>query len=79
MNNKNLNQGGVPSCVPDDKYARQDSNLLNFPLKRAHQLQKLKKGGLKRKCQTTVLLVLPAAQLHYNRFLLTTSLPLLRF
>nr|DAM09284.1 MAG TPA: hypothetical protein [Caudoviricetes sp.] len=39
MNNKNLNQGGVPSCVPDDKYARQDSNLFNFPLKRAHQLQ----------------------------------------
>nr|DAM24218.1 MAG TPA: hypothetical protein [Caudoviricetes sp.] len=51
MNNKNLNQGGKPSCVPDDKYARQDSNLLNFPLKRAHQLQKSKKGGLKRKCQ----------------------------
>lgn len=51
MNNKNLNQGGAPSCVPDDKYARQDSNLFNFPLKRAHQLQKLKKGGLKRKCQ----------------------------
>ena len=40
---------------------------------------KLKEGGLKRKCQTTVLFVLPAAQLHYNRFLLTTSLPLLRF
>ena len=40
MNNKNLNQGGVPSCVPDDKCARQDSNLFNFPLKRAHQLQK---------------------------------------
>ena len=51
MNNKNLNQGGEPSCVPDDKYARQDSNLFNFPSKRAHQLQKLKKGGLKRKCQ----------------------------
>ena len=51
MNNKNLNQGGEPSCVPDDKYARQDSNLFNFPLKRAYQLQKLKKGGLKRKCQ----------------------------
>lgn len=29
--NKNLNQGGEPSCVPDDKYARQDSNLFNFP------------------------------------------------
>jgi hypothetical protein len=42
--------------------------------------KKLKKGGLKRKCQkTTVLFVLPAAQLHYNRFLLATSLPLLRF
>lgn len=40
INNKNLNQGGEPSCVPDDKYARQDSNLFNFPLKRAHQLQK---------------------------------------
>lgn len=38
MNNKNLNQGGKPSCVPDGKYARQDSNLFNFPLKRAHQL-----------------------------------------
>nr|DAN94334.1 MAG TPA: hypothetical protein [Caudoviricetes sp.] len=38
MNNKNLNQGGEPSCVPDDKYARQDSDLFNFPLKRAHQL-----------------------------------------
>lgn len=34
MNNKNLNQGGEPSCVPDGKYARQDSNLFNFPLKR---------------------------------------------
>lgn len=51
MNNKNLNQGGEPSCVPDGKCARQDLNLFNFPLKRAHQLQKLKKGGLKRKCQ----------------------------
>ena len=61
MNNKNLNQGGAPSCVPDDKYARQDSNLFNFPLKRAHQLQKLKKGGLKRKCQK---------QPFYLRFLL---------
>ena len=29
--------------------------------------------------KTTVLLVLPAAQLHYNRFLLTTSLPLFAF
>ena len=38
--NKNFIQGGEPSCVPDDKYARQDSNLFNFPLKRAHQLQK---------------------------------------
>nr|DAT93941.1 MAG TPA: hypothetical protein [Caudoviricetes sp.] len=38
MNNKNLNQGGEPSCVPDGKYARQDSDLFNFPLKRAHQL-----------------------------------------
>lgn len=38
MNNKNLNQGGMPSCVPDGKYARQDSNLFNFPLKRAYQL-----------------------------------------
>nr|DAW28306.1 MAG TPA: hypothetical protein [Caudoviricetes sp.] len=28
----------MPSCVPDGKYARQDSNLFNFPLKRAHQL-----------------------------------------
>ena len=48
--NKNFIQGGVPSCVPDGKYTRQDSNLFNFPLKRAYQLQKLKKGGLKRKC-----------------------------
>nr|DAZ65213.1 MAG TPA: hypothetical protein [Caudoviricetes sp.] len=38
MNNKNFNQGGEPSCVPDGKYARQDSDLFNFPLKRAHQL-----------------------------------------
>lgn len=44
INNKNLNQGGEPSCVPDDKYARQDSNLFNFPLKRAHQLQKRKEN-----------------------------------
>lgn len=29
--------------------------------------------------KTTVLFVLPAAQLHYNRFLLTTSLPLFVF
>ncbi|UVY22297.1 MAG: hypothetical protein [Bacteriophage sp.] len=80
MNNKNLNQGGEPSCVPDGKYARQDSNLFNFPLKRAHQLQKIKERRIKTKMsKTTVLLVLPAAQLHYNRFLLTTSLPLLRF
>ena len=49
--NKNFIQGGEPSCVPDDKYARQDSNLFNFPLKRAYQLQKIKKGGLKQKCQ----------------------------
>nr|DAQ97361.1 MAG TPA: hypothetical protein [Caudoviricetes sp.] len=38
MNNENLSQGGEPSCVPDGKYARQDSNLFNFPLKRAYQL-----------------------------------------
>nr|DAK93706.1 MAG TPA: hypothetical protein [Caudoviricetes sp.] len=29
--------------------------------------------------KTTVLLVLPAAQLHYNRFLSITSLPLFCF
>lgn len=29
--NKNFIQGGEPSCVPDGKYARQDSNLFNFP------------------------------------------------
>ena len=78
--NKNFIQGGEPSCVPDDKYARQDSNLFNFPLKRAYQLQKNKERRIKTKMsKTTVLLVLPAAQLHYNRFLLITSLPLLRF
>nr|DAY59443.1 MAG TPA: hypothetical protein [Caudoviricetes sp.] len=49
MNNKNLNQGGEPSCVPDGKYARQDSNLFNFPLKRAHQLQKIKERRIKTK------------------------------
>lgn len=80
INNKNLNQGCEPSCVPDGKCARQDSNLFNFPLKRAHQLQKNKERRIKTKMsKTTVLLVLPAAQLHYNRFLLTTSLPLLCF
>lgn len=80
MNNKNLNQGGESSCVSDDKYARQDLNLFNFPSKRAHQLQKIKERRIKTKMsKTTVLFVLPAAQLHYNRFLLTTSLPLLCF
>nr|DAO71349.1 MAG TPA: hypothetical protein [Bacteriophage sp.] len=46
---KNLNQGGEPSCVPDGEYARQDSNLLNFPLKRAYQLQKIKERRIKTK------------------------------
>nr|DAG11397.1 MAG TPA: hypothetical protein [Caudoviricetes sp.] len=80
MNNKNLNQGGKPSCVPDGKYARQDSNLFNFPLKACAPATKIKERRIKTKMsKTTVLLVLPAAQLHYNRFLLTTSLPLLCF
>ena len=76
--NKNFIQGGEPSCVPDGKYARQDSNLFNFPLKRAHQLQKERRIKTKMS-KTTVLFVFPATQLHYNRFLLTTSLPLLCF
>nr|DAG01041.1 MAG TPA: hypothetical protein [Siphoviridae sp. ct0Bp21] len=38
MNNKNLNQGGEPSCVPDGKYTRQGSDLFDFPLKRVYQL-----------------------------------------
>nr|DAK01093.1 MAG TPA: hypothetical protein [Caudoviricetes sp.] len=50
MNNKNLNQGGVPSCVPDDKYTRQDSNLLEFPLKRVYQLH-FKERRIRKKCQ----------------------------
>jgi len=80
MNNKNLNQGGKPSCVPDGKYARQDSNLFNFPLKACAPATKIKERRIKTKMsKTTVLFVLPAAQLHYNRFLLTTSLPLLCF
>nr|DAV93810.1 MAG TPA: hypothetical protein [Caudoviricetes sp.] len=28
----------MPSCVPDGKYTRQDSNLFNFPSKRVYQL-----------------------------------------
>jgi hypothetical protein len=41
---------------------------------------KIKERRIKTKMsKTTVLFVLPAAQLHYNRFLSTTSLPLLHF
>ena len=78
MNNKNLNQGGVPSCVPDGKYTRQDSNLLEFPLKRVYQLH-FKERRIRKNIKNNRCALLPTAQLYYNRFFRTTSLPLLHF
>lgn len=76
MNNKNLNQGGVPSCVPDGKYTRQDSNLLEFPLKRVYQLHFKERRIRKKMSKTTVVLCFPLHNYIITDF---SELPLYHF